>query len=82
MNSHQEIHHVTTGGRAPEGSLAGATDEVFTMFSEYVLPSDAGSAVHYSLIVRHCDGVGRPIDGFDAQIAAICRACGLGHSQS
>ena len=42
---------------------------------------DAGLAVHHSLIVRHCDGVGRPIDGFDAQIAAICRARGLGHSQ-
>jgi predicted nucleic acid-binding protein len=29
-----------------------------------------------TLIVSHCDGIGRPIEGFDTQIAAICRARG------
>lgn len=31
------------------------------------------AAEQYALIVSHCDGIGRPIEGFDAQIAAICR---------
>jgi predicted nucleic acid-binding protein len=53
--------------------LRGVADEVFTMFSDYVLPFDAEAADQYALIVSHCDGIGRPIEGFDAQIAAICR---------
>jgi toxin FitB len=61
------------GGRRKD-RLRAAADEVFTVFSDYVLPFDAESPVHYALIVSHCDGIGRPVDGFDAQIAAICRA--------
>jgi toxin FitB len=63
------------GGRRRD-RLRAAADEVFTVFSDYVLPFDAEAAVHYALIVSHCDGIGRPIDGFDAQIAAICRTRG------
>jgi toxin FitB len=44
--------------------------------SEFVLPFDAGAAVHYARIVKHRDGAGLPIGAFDAQIAAICRARG------
>jgi toxin FitB len=63
------------GGRRKD-RLWAAADEVFTVFSDYVLPFDAESAVHYALIVSHCDDIGRPVEGFDAQIAAICRARG------
>lgn len=63
------------GGRRKD-RLRVAADEVFTAFSEYVLPFDAAAAVHYALIVSHRDGIGLPIEGFDAQIAAICRAHG------
>jgi toxin FitB len=56
--------------------LKTAADEVFIAFGDYVLPFDASAAVHYALIVAHRDGVGLPIEGFDAQIAAICRARG------
>jgi toxin FitB len=63
------------GGRRKD-RLRAAADEVFTVFSDYVLPFDAEASDHYALIVSHCDGIGRPIDGFDAQIAAICRARG------
>ena len=56
--------------------LRAAADEVFTAFREYVLPFDAGAAARYALIVSHRDRVGLPIEGFDAQIAAICRAHG------
>lgn len=62
-----------TGGRRKD-RLQAAADEVFTAFSEYILPFDASAAVHYALIVSHRDDIGMPIQGFDAQIAAICRA--------
>jgi predicted nucleic acid-binding protein len=53
--------------------LRAAAGEVFTAFSDYVLPFDVGAAGHYALIISHRDGIGLPIEGFDAQIAAICR---------
>jgi toxin FitB len=60
------------GGRRKD-RLQAVADEVFTMFSDYVLPFDAEAAERFALIVSHCDGIGRPIEGFDAQIAAICK---------
>ncbi|MFI5080708.1 MAG: type II toxin-antitoxin system VapC family toxin [Streptosporangiales bacterium] len=63
------------GGRRKD-RLQAAADEVFAAFSEYVLPFDAGAAAHYARIARHRDEAGLPIGGFDAQIAAICRAHG------
>lgn len=62
-----------TGGRRRD-RLQAAADEVFTAFSEYILPFDASAAAHYALIVSHRDDIGMPIEGSDAQIAAICRA--------
>ena len=50
--------------------------EVFAPFEDQVLAFDAGAAVHYADIVGGRDRLGLPIDGFDAQIAAICRAHG------
>ena len=63
------------GGRRKD-RLRAAADEVFAAFSEYVLPFDAGAAVHYARIAWHRDKAGLPIGGFDAQIAAICHARG------
>ena len=60
-------------GRRKEGVRAAAA-EIFGMFAEQVLPFDAAAAEQYALVVSHRDGLGLPIDGFDAQIAAICRA--------
>ncbi len=64
--------------RLPHGHrkelLQVAADEVFSAFAERVLAFDAAAAKHYGQIVSHCDGIGAPIGGFDAQIAAICRA--------
>jgi len=62
-------------GRRKE-ALRAAAVEIFGMFGEQVLPFDAAAAEHYALVVSHRDGLGLPIDGFDAQIAAICRARG------
>jgi hypothetical protein len=66
--------------RLPSGRrrdrLSTAAGEIFTAFSEYVLPFDANAAASYALIVSHRDNIGLPIEGFDAQIAAICRSRG------
>jgi len=47
--------------------------EVFTTFADHVLPFNAGAAAAYPLVVDAREQMGRPIDGFDAQIASICR---------
>ena len=46
---------------------------MFAAFSEYIQPFDADAAVWYATIVAQRDRLGFPIDGFDGQIAAICR---------
>jgi predicted nucleic acid-binding protein len=65
----------------PEGrrrsALAAAAEAMFIDdFAGRVLPFDEAAAVHYADIVaaRHRDG--RPIEGFDAQIAATARVAG------
>lgn len=47
-------------------------EELFAAFGEYVLPFDRVAAIQYATIVSARDRAGLPIDGFDAQIAAIC----------
>jgi predicted nucleic acid-binding protein len=54
-------------------SLLAAATELFAAFSDYIQPFDADAAIWYATIVAHRDRLGMPIDGFDAQIAAICR---------
>ena len=62
--------------RLPNGRrkdlLRTTADEVFAAFADQVLPFDAAAAQHYATIVTTRDEAGLPIDGFDAQIAAIC----------
>lgn len=66
--------------RLPEGHrralLRSTADEVFTAFSDQILPFDEAAASAYPGIVVRRETAGRPIDGFDAQIASICRARG------
>ncbi|MDG4828629.1 type II toxin-antitoxin system VapC family toxin [Solwaraspora sp. WMMD1047] len=63
--------------RLPEGhrreSLHQAANEIFAAFPRQVLPFDLAAANAYADVVASRDRVGTPIDGFDAQIAAICR---------
>ncbi|MFN8121975.1 MAG: type II toxin-antitoxin system VapC family toxin [Thermoleophilia bacterium] len=47
-------------------------DEVFGLFPDRVLPFDGRAAAAYAEILCHREAIGRPMDGFDAQIAAIC----------
>ncbi len=56
-----------------KASFRTAAHDAFAAFDEHVLSFDRAAAVHYSQIVSGRDRAGRPIDGFDAQIAAICR---------
>lgn len=53
--------------------LAAAADDLFTDFAEKVLPFDVPAAAQYADVVVRRERAGRPISGFDAQIAAICR---------
>jgi len=66
--------------KLPQGrrknSLSSAANEIFETFAQQILSFDAVAAEQYALIVSHRDGLGLPIDGFDAQTAAICRVHG------
>lgn len=63
--------------RLPEGqrreSLHQAANEIFAAFPRQVLPFDLAAAGAYADVVAGREKLGHPIDGFDAQIAAICR---------
>jgi predicted nucleic acid-binding protein len=60
--------------RRRKDTLREAAVDVFSRFTEDVLPFDAAAATVYPEIVDHRDRQGTPISGYDAQIAAICRA--------
>jgi len=66
--------------RLPDGRrkevLRTTASEVFSAFDDQVLPFDSSAAMHYAEVVGGRDQLGMPIDGFDAQIASICRAHG------
>lgn len=54
--------------------LKAAAAEIFEMFAEQIFPFDNAAAEQYALVVSQRDALGLPIGGFDAQIAAVCRA--------
>lgn len=62
--------------RLPNGRrkdlLRSTADEIFTQLTDVVWPFDTKAAERYADIVARRERAGRPIDGFDAQIAAIC----------
>lgn len=65
------IKRLPAGRRRRE--ITTAARDVFEGFSHQVHPFDHSAANLYGEIVTKRDSSGRPIDGFDAQIAAICR---------
>lgn len=64
------IERLPTGRR--RDLLRTTADEVFAVFEDHILPFDAAAAGRYATIVTTRDEASLPIDGFDAQIAAIC----------
>ena len=62
-------------GRRKQALLAAASD-IFRTFEGQVLPFDAAAAEHYAAIASNRERSGKPISGFDALIAAVCRSRG------
>lgn len=57
-------------------ALSAAAEGVFSGLTELIWSFDAHSAQEYAMVVAHRESIGRPISGFDAQIAAVCRSRG------
>ncbi|MGK2959589.1 MAG: type II toxin-antitoxin system VapC family toxin [Acidimicrobiales bacterium] len=53
--------------------LRSTANDVFDAFEDHVLAFDVDAAEEYARLVDTRQRLGRPIDGFDAQIASICR---------
>jgi toxin FitB len=66
--------------RLPEGRrkqiLLDTADDVFRTFSDQVLPVDEAAAGHYAIIANASERARKPVPGFDALIAAVCRSRG------
>lgn len=64
--------------RLPDGRrkdlLRSTAEDVFSAFRARVIAFDSAAAEEYGQIVGQRERTGTPIEGFDAQIAAICRA--------
>lgn len=63
-------------GRRRDGIRAAVTAIFDHEFADRVLPFDDRAAEHYARIVSLRRGMGQPIEGFDALIAAITAAAG------
>lgn len=66
--------------RLPQGrrkrQLRELVGDVFSAFDDKVLAFDHEAARAYASLVDRRSRLGRPVDGFDAQIAAICAVHG------
>ena len=66
--------------RLPEGrrkqALLDTANDTFRAFDEQILPVDAAAAEHYAIIASTRERAGKPLAGFDALIAAVCRSRG------
>jgi predicted nucleic acid-binding protein len=61
------------GGRRKQ-VLLDTADDIFRAFSDQVLPVDEAAAEQYATIASTRERAGKPIPGFDALIAAVCRS--------
>ena len=57
--------------------LDAAAQRVLALFAGRILPFDSAAAREFALIVADRRRAGRPIEDFDAQIAAITRSRGM-----
>lgn len=58
-------------------ALGAAAKKIFALFTARILPFDSAAASAYADIVAERRRLGRSIDDFDAQIAAIARSRGM-----
>jgi toxin FitB len=56
--------------------LLDTADDIFATFADQVLPVDAAAGEQYAIIASTRERAGKPIAGFDALIAAVCRSRG------
>jgi predicted nucleic acid-binding protein len=70
------ITRMPTGRR--KHALLDAANDIFRTFSDQVVPFDESAAEHYAIIASARERAGKPIPGFDALIAAVCRSRGAG----
>ena len=56
--------------------LQDTADDIFRAFSDQILPVDEAAAEQYAVIASTRERAGKPIAGFDALIAAVCRSRG------
>ena len=56
--------------------LLDAANDTFRAFDEQILPVDATAAEQYAIIASARERAGKPLAGFDALIAAVCRSRG------
>jgi predicted nucleic acid-binding protein len=66
------IERLADGQRKAE--LRAKAADIFFALADKVLPFDGRAALGYATLSADRDRAGSPIAGFDAQIAAICRA--------
>ena len=57
--------------------LDAAAQRIFALFAGRILPFDSTASREFALIVTDRRRAGRPIEAFDAQIAAIARSRGM-----
>jgi predicted nucleic acid-binding protein len=57
--------------------LASAARRIFGLFAGRILPFDSAAAELFAEIVAERRRIGRPIEAFDAQIAAIAHSTGM-----
>lgn len=58
-------------------ALMTAAEKVFSLiFADQILSFDSAAAEHYAVVSSERRKAGRPMQSFDAQIAAIARSCG------
>jgi hypothetical protein len=62
-------------GRRKESLLSAAMD-LFSAFGSLIQPFDTTAAAWFGTVIAKRASLGLPMNGFDAQIAAICRTRG------
>ena len=60
-----------------KSDLVAAAQRIFALFAERIFPFDSAAAREFALIVADRRRAGRPIEAFDAEIAAIARSRGM-----
>lgn len=57
-------------------TLLDTANDTFRSFDEQILPVDTAAAEQYALIASARERAGKPMAGFDALVAAVCRSQG------